>query len=128
VEFNQMGGIIVDRNLNFRHLLWLLREFVFEITGATEVRFLPDYFPFTEPSVQVSAKTKGSGWMEVAGAGIFRPELSQPLGIKEPVLAWGFGIDRLAMLTLGISDIRDLFSHDLSLLRTQKRVVKIADN
>ena len=94
-----------------------------EMTGATEVKFFPDYFPFTEPSVQISAKHPEFGWMELAGAGIFRPELTEPLGIKEPVIAWGFGIDRLAMLKLGIEDIRDLFTHKIDLLRSSKKVL-----
>ena len=122
VEFNQLGGFVVGESLNFRHLLGLLKEFVFEMTGIDKVKFLPDYFPFTEPSVQISAKHPDIGWMELAGAGIFRPELSEPLGIKEPVIAWGFGIDRLAMMKLGIKDIRELFTKDLSFLRTSKGV------
>jgi len=121
VEFNQLGGFVIGKKLNFRHLLGLLKGFVIEMTGAKEIKFFPDYFPFTEPSVQISAKHPEFGWMELAGAGIFRPELSEPLGIKEPVIAWGFGIDRLAMLRLGVSDIRDLFSQDLGFLRRSKK-------
>ncbi|MEE9406115.1 MAG: phenylalanine--tRNA ligase subunit alpha, partial [Candidatus Aenigmarchaeota archaeon] len=83
-------------------------------------RFLPDYYPFTEYSVQLSAKHPKMGWIEFAGAGLFRPELTQPLGVKEPVIAWGIGIDRLAMFKLGIKDIRQLFSRDLQWLRRQK--------
>ncbi len=122
VEFNQLGGFVVGDSLNFRHLLGLLKEFVFEMTGIDKVKFLPDYFPFTEPSVQISAKHPEIGWMELAGAGIFRPELSEPLGVKEPVIAWGFGIDRLAMMKLGVKDIRELFTKDLSFLRSSRGV------
>ncbi len=122
VEFNQLGGFVIGKDLNFKHLLGLLKDFVIEMTGAKEVKFFPDYFPFTEPSVQISAKHPEFGWMELAGAGVFRPELSEPLGIKEPVIAWGFGIDRLAMLRLGVSDIRDLFSQNLEFLRKSKKV------
>jgi len=86
------------------------------------VRFRPDYFPFTEPSVEVSAKHPEMGWIELAGSGIFREELTKPLGIEEPVIAWGFGIDRLAMMSLNIHDIRDLFSYNLNLLRSSKIV------
>ncbi|MBN2042169.1 MAG: phenylalanine--tRNA ligase subunit alpha [Candidatus Aenigmarchaeota archaeon] len=120
VEFNQLGGFVVGESLNFRHLLGLLKQFVFEMTGIEKVKFLPDYFPFTEPSVQISAKHPEIGWMELAGAGIFRPELSEPLGVKEPVIAWGFGIDRLAMMKLDIKDIRELFTRDLSYLRSSR--------
>ena len=121
VEFNQMGGFVIGKDLSFKHLLGLLKDCAFELTGATEARFFPDYFPFTEPSVQISVKHPEFGWLELAGAGIFRPELCTPLGIKEPVIAWGFGLDRLAMLKLGIKDIRDIFSHDLDYLKKQKK-------
>jgi|SRR3989344_198560 len=120
VEFNQMGGFIIDENLNFTQLLGLLRNFAIEMTGSKEIKFFPDYYPFTEPSVQISVKHPIFGWLEIAGAGIFRPELTLPLGIKQPVIAWGFGVDRLAMLKLGIKDIRDLFSQNISYLRDSK--------
>ncbi len=123
VEFNQLGGFVIGKDLSFRHLLGLLEQFIFEITGISEVKFLPDYFPFTEPSVQVSAKHPEFGWMELAGAGIFRPELTLPLGVKEPVIAWGFGLDRLAMIKLGVNDIRDLFSNDIDFLRKARKVL-----
>ncbi|MFH1649355.1 MAG: phenylalanine--tRNA ligase subunit alpha [Candidatus Woesearchaeota archaeon] len=122
VEFNQLGGFIVGKGLSFRNLLGLLKEFAAEMTGATEFKFFPDYFPFTEPSVQISAKTDW-GWMELCGAGVFRPEMLSGLGIKEPVIAWGFGIDRLAMLKLGVTDIRKLFDQDLTSLRNSKKVM-----
>lgn len=122
VEFNQLGGFVIDKDLSFRHLLGLLKQFVFETTGFDEIRFIPDYFPFTEPSVQLSAKHPQFGWVELAGAGVFRPELTKPLGVNEPVIAWGFGLDRLAMMKLGIKDIRNLFSKDLEYLRETKGV------
>ena len=80
---------------------------------------MPDYYPFTEPSVQLSAKHPQLGWVEFGGAGIFREELTKPLGIDVPVIAWGLGIDRLAMFKLGINDIRDMFSQNLDWLRKQ---------
>ena len=123
VEFNQLGGFIIGEGLTFKNLLGILKEVTIELTGAEEVKFFPDYFPFTEPSVQISAKHPQFGWMELAGAGIFRPEMTEPLGIKEPVIAWGFGIDRLAMLKLGIEDIRELFTKKLDYLRFCKKVL-----
>jgi len=123
VEFNQLGGFVIDEDLSFRHLLGLLKQFVFETTGIEETRFVPDYFPFTEPSVQISAKHPKFGWVELAGAGVFRPELTEPLSVKEPVIAWGFGIDRLAMMKLNIKDIRNMFSHDLGFLRRVRKVL-----
>jgi len=119
VEFNQCEGIIIDKSLSFREMLGILRSFAVEIAGAKEVKFYADYYPFTEPSVQISAKHPVMGWIEFAGAGIFRPEMTEPLGVKEPVLAWGLGIDRLAMFRLGINDIRELFSSNIEWLRRQ---------
>ena len=58
--------------------------------------------------------------MELGGAGIFRPEVTSPFGIDVPVIAWGLGLDRMAMVALGINDIRDLFSRNLDLLRRQR--------
>jgi len=120
VEFNQCDGIVIDKDLTFRNMLGLLKSFVREMTGITKVKFYADYYPFTEPSVQISAKHPDFGWLELAGAGIFRPELTEPLGVKDPVIAWGFGIDRLAMLKLEIKDIRHIFSRDIEWLRRQK--------
>jgi len=125
VEFIQTGGIVVAKDLNFGHLLGLLKEFAYDIAGIKEIKFLPDYYPFTEPSVQISGNHSELGWIELAGAGIFRPELTEPLGVKEPVIAWGFGFDRLAMNALKIEDIRELFSRNLEWLRSQK-VVRVA--
>lgn len=124
VEFNQLGGFVIDESLNLGDLLGLLKEFIQEITGFSQVRFKPDYFPFTEPSIEVSAKHPEMGWMELAGAGIFREELTMPLGIEQPVIAWGFGIDRLAMMRLNISDIRELFSRNLEWLRNSRIMLK----
>ena len=120
VEFNQVEGIVVDKDLNFRNLLGILKQFAKEIAGAENVKFYPDYYPFTEPSVQMSVKHSELGWIELGGAGIFREELTKPLGVDVPVIAWGLGIDRLAMLALDIKDIRYLFSQDLEWLRKEK--------
>jgi phenylalanyl-tRNA synthetase alpha chain len=117
VEFNQLDGIILAEQLNFPQLLGQLKEFAVEFAGTDRVRFAPSYYPFTEPSVQLNAYHPKLGWMELGGAGIFRPELTKPLGVTCPVLAWGIGIDRLAMLKLQSTDIRNLFSDDLRWLR-----------
>ena len=93
--------------------------------GLKSIRFKPGYFPFTEPSVEAFVYHEKLGIeIEALGAGIFRPEVTNPLGIKAPVLAWGVGIDRLAMAALGISDIRDLSTTppgDLSSWKERKR-------
>jgi len=123
LEFNQMEGFIVGKDLNFRHLLGMLKDFAIEVAGAEKVKFFPDYYPFTEPSVQLSAKHPEMGWIEFAGAGMFRPEMLKNLGIEGEAIAWGMGIDRLAMFKLGIKDIRYLFSDDLTYLRNAKGVL-----
>lgn len=119
-EFNQVEGIIVDENLTLKDLLGVLGKFAMEIAGADKVRFKPDYFPFTEPSVELSAYKEGYGWVEFGGSGIFRPEVILPLGVKVPVIAWGLGVDRLFMMRAGIDDIRMIFSQDLDWLRRKQ--------
>jgi len=120
-EFHQCEGIVVGEGMNLRHLLGYLRIFGKEIAGAKEVRFRPGYFPFTEPSVEMDGLVNGK-WVELAGSGIFRPEVTQPLGVNVPVLAWGIGLGRLAMIKLGITDMRDLFNHDLEWLKNRRIV------
>jgi phenylalanyl-tRNA synthetase alpha chain len=119
-EFNQVEGIIIDENLTLKDLLGVLGKFAVEIAGADKVRFKPDYFPFTEPSVELTAYKEGYGWSEFGGSGIFRPEVTLPLGVKEPVIAWGLGVDRLFMMRAGIDDIRMIFSQDLDWLRRKE--------
>ncbi len=119
-EFNQVEGIVVGAGLSLRDLLGVLERFAVDIAGADKVRFRPDYFPFTEPSVELQAYKDGYGWLEFGGSGIFRPELTLPLGIKVPVIAWGIGVDRLYMMRAGIDDIRMLFAQDLAWMRRQK--------
>ncbi|MEM2874193.1 MAG: phenylalanine--tRNA ligase subunit alpha [Candidatus Nanoarchaeia archaeon] len=120
-EFNQCEGIVLGENLNFRNLLGLLAEFMKKLTGSEKFRFVPGYFPFTEPSVEGAFwHAELRKWIEIGGAGILRPEVTLPLGIKVPVLAWGLGIDRLFMIKENISDIRQLFSSDIQWLREAK--------
>lgn len=121
-EFNQVEGIVVGEGLTLRDLLGILERFAIDIAGADKVRFRPDYFPFTEPSVELSAYKRGYGWMEFGGAGIFRPEVTIPLGVNVPVLAWGLGVDRLFMMWAGIDDIRYIFTHDLDWLRRKELI------
>ncbi|MBI1822527.1 MAG: phenylalanine--tRNA ligase subunit alpha [Nitrospirae bacterium] len=119
-DFFQVEGIVLGETIHFKTLLGLLTLFAKEVAKATEVKFLPAYFPFTEPSVEVHVKHPQLGWMELGGAGLFRPEVTLPLGVKVPVIAWGLGLDRMAMMALDIQDIRDLFSPDLELVRSKK--------
>lgn len=120
-DFNQVEGIVIEEGLTFKHLKALLRMFAKEFCGTDEIKVIPGYFPFTEPSAELQAKHPQLGWIELGGSGIFRPELVKPLVGKEiSILAWGIGLDRLAMFHLGINDIRKLFSHDIEFLRNQK--------
>jgi phenylalanyl-tRNA synthetase alpha chain len=96
-------------------LVGILREF-YKRMGFEQIRVRPGYFPYTEPSLEVEVMWNGK-WMELGGAGIFRPEVTAPFGIKYPVLAWGQGFERLAMLRWGLKDIRDLYITDVEMLR-----------
>jgi len=116
-EFNQVEGIIVGEDLTLQDLLGVLKRFAVDVAGADKVKYRPDYFPFTEPSVELVAYKEGYGWLEFGGSGIFRPEVTLPLGVEVPVLAWGLGVDRLFMMKAGIDDIRYLFTQDLDWLR-----------
>jgi len=122
-DFFQVEGIVVDPSINFKKLLGLLALFAREVARAETTKFAPAYFPFTEPSVELHARHPKLGWMELGGAGLFRPEVTRPLGISVPVIAWGLGVDRMAMVSLGINDIRELFTHDLEFLRQSKVVL-----
>ena len=119
-EFNQVEGIVVEEKLTLRDLLGILETFAIEIAEADKVRMKPDYYPFTEPSVELSAYKKGYGWIEFGGSGIFRPEVTLPLGVKVPVIAWGLGIDRLFMMRASVDDIRCIFSQSLDWLRRKE--------
>jgi phenylalanyl-tRNA synthetase alpha chain len=115
-EFEQLEGIIMDENVTFRHLLGVLKEFYAKM-GFEEVRFRPGYFPYTEPSVEPEVFIDGLGWVELGGAGVFRKEVTAPFGIEHPVLAWGLGVSRVAMLKLGLKDLRLLYQSDIEWLR-----------
>jgi phenylalanyl-tRNA synthetase alpha chain len=115
-EFDQLEGVVLDKEVGFSHLLGLLREFFLKM-GFEDVRFRPGYFPYTEPSVEPEVYVEGLGWVELGGAGVFRKEVTEPLGIKGKVLAWGLGMGRLAMLRLGMKDLRKLYQPDIGWLR-----------
>ena len=120
-ELNQTEGIVVDPNVNFRHLLGYLKQFAKKM-GFDEVKFHPAYFPYTEPSVEGEVWNEDKEeWVEVFAAGIFRPEVTKPLlGEPVPVLAWGPGFDRMLMKLFDIKDLRDLYKNDLNQLREIK--------
>ncbi|MCK4513804.1 MAG: phenylalanine--tRNA ligase subunit alpha [Spirochaetaceae bacterium] len=119
-DFYQTEGIVLGEDVNLKTLLGLLEMFAVEVAGATDVRYVPGYFPFTEPSVEVHIKHPVLGWFELGGSGIFRPEVTEPLGVTVPVLAWGLGIDRMALMKLGLDDLRELFSPDIQSVRRRR--------
>jgi phenylalanyl-tRNA synthetase alpha chain len=120
-DFYQTEGIALGEKVNLKTLLGLLKMFAVEVAGAREFRFAPGYFPFTEPSVEIHIRHPEMGWFELGGSGIFRPEVTRPLGIEAPVLAWGLGIDRMALVALGLSDLRELFTPDIEQVRLRRR-------
>jgi len=124
-EFYQVEGIVVDENVNFRHLIGYLVEF-FKKMGFDKIRVRPAYFPYTEPSAEVDVyDEERKEWLELGGAGVFRPEIVKPLLGKEvPVLAWGMGLGRILMRYYQLKDIRDINKNDLKQLREIKAWMK----
>jgi len=116
-EFQQVEGIVIDEKATFRDLLGILKEFYRKL-GFEKIRFRPHYFPYTEPSLEVDVFYEPKGeWMELGGAGIFRPEVCLPLWGKYPVLAWGLGLERPIMMMMGLDDIRTFYRNDIGWLR-----------
>jgi phenylalanyl-tRNA synthetase alpha chain len=115
-EFEQLEGIVMDEGVTFGNLLGILREFYHRM-GFTSVRFKPSFYPYTEPSLDAEVYVEGIGWIEMGGAGVFREEVTAPIGIEYPVLAWGLGVSRIAMLRLGLKDLRNLHKSDVAFLR-----------
>jgi phenylalanyl-tRNA synthetase alpha chain len=124
-EFNQTEGIVIDENANLRNLLGYLTEFAKKM-GFEKVKFRPSYFPYTEPSVEGYVwNEEKKQWIEIFAAGIFRPEVTEPLlGKPIPVLAWGPGFDRMIMSIFELKDIRDLYKNNLTQLRKMKFLIK----
>lgn len=118
-EFIQIDGIIIDEDASLATLFGTLSEF-YKRMGAKEVRFRPSFFPYTEPSAEAFAFIEGLGWVEMCGCGVFRPEVTRPLGCTVPVIAWGGGLERVAMLRFGLDDIRKLYWADINWLREAK--------
>lgn len=129
--FHQMEGLVVDKGVTMCDLKGVLEQFAHEIYGPdTKVKFRPSFFPFTEPSVEVDVSCsecggkgcrvcKGSGWIEILGAGMVHPNVLRACGIDPEVysgFAFGVGLDRLATTRYKISDIRLLFENDLRFL------------
>ena len=120
-EFYQTEGIVIDPKANFQNLLGYLKEF-YKKMGFDNVKFVPSFFPYTEPSVEIYVWNKEHNiWIETGGAGIFRPEVIIPLfGEYVPVLAWGQGFDRIATDHYQIKDLREMYKNDIGELRRKK--------
>ena len=126
--FNQLEGLVVDKGIQFAHLKGTLNSFLKELYGEkTKTKFRPGFFPFTEPSAEVDATCakcggagcgvcKGTGMIEVLGCGMVHPNVLRVCGIDPEVytgFAFGMGIDRIANIKYGITDIRLLFENDI---------------
>jgi len=120
-EFDQVEGIVVDEKISFANLKGYLQIF-FQKLGYEKIRMRPAYFPYTELSVEIDVyHPVKKQWIELGGAGIFRPEVVKPLLGKEvPVLAWGLGFGRAISDYYEITDLRDFYNNDLQKLRTMK--------
>jgi phenylalanyl-tRNA synthetase alpha chain len=118
VEFHQVEGVSTSEEASIRDVMGLQKEFYAKM-GIKRIKFWPTFFPYTEPSLQSMVyNEKLEKWVELFGMGIFRPEVTKPLGIKNPVLAWGGGIERIAMLRFGLDDVRELYGNKLAWLRS----------
>ncbi|MEM7208424.1 MAG: phenylalanine--tRNA ligase subunit alpha [Pseudomonadota bacterium] len=120
--FHQVEGLLVDKNITFSDLMGHLESFLqlFFDTDDVGIRFRPSYFPFTEPSTEVDIKIGDGKWLEVLGAGMVHPRVFEAVGLDTSVYsgyAFGMGVERLAMLRYGITDLRSLFENDLRFLR-----------
>ncbi len=119
--FHQVEGLVIDENVTFANLKAVLHEFVeafFE--RKAELRFRPSYFPFTEPSAEVDMRWGEGKWLEILGCGMVHPNVLESAGVdseKYTGYAFGIGIERLAMLRYGVTDLRTFFENDLRFLR-----------
>ena len=115
--FYQVDGIIIDEHASFASLLGTLEAF-YRKMGFDKFEFRPAFFPYTEPSVEIFVWFESKqDWVEMGGAGVFRPEVTKPLGCDVPVLAWGLGLERLAMFRHELTDIRQIYVADLQWLK-----------
>ncbi|MGP6220403.1 phenylalanine--tRNA ligase subunit alpha [Caldiplasma sukawensis] len=117
-EFHQVEGAVHMKNASIGNLKWLLKKFYKQL-GFDQIKLVPSYYPYTEPSLDVVVNVNGKE-MEMGGSGLIRPEVCKILGLKYRVIAWGLGLERLAMLYSGLTDIRELYNSDLRWLTNGK--------
>ena len=118
--FHQLEGIYVDKNITFATLKGLIYEIINHLfSDVNDIRFRPSFFPFTEPSAEVDIRNKDGKWLEILGCGIVNPVVLENCKInskKYSGLAFGLGIERIAMLKYGVNDIRDFYKSNLDFL------------
>ena len=118
--FHQIEGLMVDEDITFANLKWVLEDFIRHFFGEdVQTRFRPSYFPFTEPSAEMDIMG-GKGWLEILGCGMVHPNVLSDVGIdsqRYSGFAFGMGAERLAMLKYGIDDLRMFFDNDLRFLK-----------
>ena len=118
--FHQVEGIYVDKNVTFANLKYLIHQILHNLFGKdVEVRFRPSYFPFTEPSAEVDILSENGKWLEILGCGIVNPIVLENCKIdsnKYSGLAFGLGVERIAMLKYEVNDIRDFYKSNLDFL------------
>ena len=119
--FHQVEGIHIDKEVNFAQLKDLIYKIIFELFGTdTKIRFRPSYFPFTEPSAEVDILSNNGKWLEILGCGIVNPVVIENCDIDAITysgLAFGLGVERIAMLKYGVDDIRDFYKSNLDFLK-----------
>jgi phenylalanyl-tRNA synthetase alpha chain len=118
--FHQVEGIYVDENVTFANLKDLIHQILHNLFGNdVEIRFRPSYFPFTEPSAEVDILSDSGKWLEILGCGIVNPIVLENCKIdskKYSGLAFGLGVERIAMLKYGVNDIREFYKSNLDFL------------
>ncbi|MFL2716283.1 MAG: phenylalanine--tRNA ligase subunit alpha [Gammaproteobacteria bacterium] len=118
--FHQVEGIYIDENVNFANLKDLIHQILHNLFGNdVEIRFRPSYFPFTEPSAEVDILSDSGKWLEILGCGIVNPIVLENCKIdsnKYSGLAFGLGVERIAMLKYGVNDIREFYKSNLDFL------------
>ena len=118
--FHQVEGIYVDENVTFANLKDLIHQIIYDLfDDSVQIRFRPSYFPFTEPSAEVDILSKSGKWLEILGCGIVNPIVLENCNIdhnKYSGLAFGLGVERIAMLKYEINDIREFYKSNLDFL------------
>ena len=117
-ELHQIEGAVHSKDANLSSLKWLMRTFYRKL-GFEKLSFIPAYYPYTEPSMDVVVDIDGKE-VELGGSGLFRPEVLKPFGIRDNVIAWGLGLERLAMLYYDLKDIRGIYESDIEWLKSYR--------